>query len=221
MKFIEKLKTILKQETKFPTSTKHITKFAFEVGGVKYYEFDTIANLPYKRAMKFFSVYDELSMKCDAFYLNAHVKAVKTILTGGKKVGLEEMSKLLSLNAQLEERLTWVHSEDLVYKLASVVFFDANESPDDWEWQYALKKIEYWKQNESAASFFLHEPIVRLLPYLKDSQLTSPNYSDTQKKIDKAQLEKLLQVLSGVQKISLPNYTERLFSEEMKQSSPK
>jgi hypothetical protein len=216
MRFIDKIKYNLFGYSKF-TATKHVTKYAFTVGGVDYKEFDTIANLPYKRALKFFSVYDELSMKCDAFYLDAHVKAVEKVLTTGK-VGLKELSSVLTLNNQLKERLTWVHSEDLVYKLASVVFFDNSENPDDWEWSYAAKKIEHWKKHESALAFFLHEPIVRLLPYLNDSATSSLSYTEIQKELDKAQLEKVLTILSGQQKKDLPNFTERLFSEEMKVS---
>lgn len=215
MKILDKIKYNLFGFSKF-SQTKHVTKYAFSVGGVDYKEFDTIANIPYKRALKFFSIYDELSMKTDAFYLHAHVKAVDKLLSG--KVGLKEISAILTLNNQLKERLTWVHSEDLVYKLASVVFFDNSENPDDWEWSYASKKIEHWKKHESALAFFLHEPIVRLLPYLKDLDTISQNYTGTQREIDKAQLEKVLEILSGKQKNYLPTFTERLFSEEMKAS---
>lgn len=214
MKILDKLKYNLFGYSKF-TQTKHVTKYAFTVGGIDYKEFDTLANLPYKRALKFFSVYDELSMKTDAFYLDAHVKAIEKILTTGK-VGLKELSNVLTLNNQLKERLTWVHSEDLVYKLASVVFFDNSENPDDWEWSYAAKKIEHWKKHESALAFFLHEPIQRLLPYLNDSATTSLSYTEIQKELDKAQLEKVLEVLSDKRKIDSLSYTERYFSEEMK-----
>jgi hypothetical protein len=215
MKIWDKIKYNLFGFSKFK-STKHVTKYAFTVGGIDYKEFDALANLPYKRAMKFFSVYDELSMKCDAYYLDAHVKAVEKLLSG--KVGLKEMSSILQLNNQLKERLTWVHSEDLVYKLASVVFFDNSENPDDWEWGYAAKKIEHWKKHESALAFFLHEPITRLLPYLKDSNTISQSYTGIQKELDKAQLEKVLEVLWDKPKKDLPTFINRLFSEEMKAS---
>jgi len=206
----------LKGETKFPTATKHIVKEAFEVGGVKYFEFDTTANLPYKRGLKFLSVYDELSMKCDRYYLQKHCEAIDKILSG--TVSVKEYSQILMLNNQMKERLTWVYQEDLVYKIASVVFFDANENPDDWEWEYALKKIEHWKKHEGVGTFFLHEPMQRLVPFLNASAVSVENYSQVQVAQDTTQLENLLQILSDVQKINLPTFTERIFSEEMKQS---
>jgi hypothetical protein len=213
-----KFKNPFKRESKFPTATKHITKYAFTVDGVDYFEFDQVANLPYKRGLKFLSVYNELDMKCDRFYLNAYCDAIESQFNK-PKLGFNELANIRTMTAQLKERLTWIYQEDLIYKLCSVVFFDANENPDDWEWGYALKKIEHWKKHESAAAFFLHEPIQRLIPYLKDLGLNSLSYSSTQKELDKQQLENLFRNLSGSQKKDLPSYTERYFSEEMKQNS--
>lgn len=219
MKLVQLLKTIWKQETKFPTATKHITKFAFEVGGVKYYEFDTsIGHLPYKRGLKFSAVYNELDMKVDKFYLSKHVEAMEKILNGGKRIGFEELVKIDTLNKQIKERMTWVHQEDLMYKIASVVFFDVNENPNDWEWGYALKKIEHWKKHSPVGDFFLCEPIQRLIPFLNTANISLESYFHTQKEIDKAQLENLLLIASENQNKTLPTYTQRYFSEEMKAS---
>lgn len=206
------------RQNKFPHVTKHIVKEAFEVGGVKYFEFDTTANLPWKRGLKFLSVYNELDMKCDRFFLNAHCDAIEAQFNK-PKFGANEMLQIKILNQQLKDRLTWIYQEDLVYKIASVVFFDANENPDDWEWGYALKKIDHWKKHEDVATFFLHEPIQRLMPFLGVSKQTMQQYSQTQQELDKQMLEKILENLSGTQKKNLPNYTERFFSEEMKRSS--
>lgn len=215
-----KLRNLFKRKPKFPTVTKHITKFAFEVGGVKYFEFDTAANIPAMRGLKFLSVYNELDMKCDRFYLNSYADAVLSQFTK-PKLGFQEMANIQVWTAQLKERLTWVYHEDLIYKLCSVYFFDENENPNDWEWEYALKKIEHWKKHESVLAFFLHEPIVRLIPYLKDLGPNSLSYSEAQKGLDKAQLENLLANLSGSRKKDLPTYTERYFAEEKNRSSAK
>ena len=201
--------------------SKHIIKSAFVCGGTEYFEFDNTSNLPWKRGLKFLSIYNELDMKCDRFYLENHVKAIENILTNGdgKKIGLSEMMKVKQLNDQLKERLQMIYHEDLVYKVASVVFFDANENPDDWEWQYALKKIEHWKKHEDVAAFFLHEPIRRLIPFLNDSEFNTLAYSEVQKEADRLQLANILESLSLSPNSGLPNYTARYFSEEMKQSS--
>ncbi len=199
--------------------TKHIIKPAFTTGGIEYFEFDTTANLPFKRGLKFLSIYNELDMRCDRHYLTKHVEAIETPLTGGKKVGLDEIIKIRQLNAQMKERLQWVYHEDLVYKLASVVFFDANENPDDWEWKYAAEKIERWKKAEDVNTFFLHEPIQRLIPFLKDSNLNFHDYSAMGKQIDQVMLDNIYTMLSTKASASSLTYTERYFSAEMKANS--
>lgn len=201
----------------FPQS-KHVIKEAFDVGGVQYYEFDTLANLPFKRGLKFFSVFNELDMRCDRFYLEKHVEAMKNILNG-KSIGLKQLSSLLALNNQMEERLKYIYDEDLVYKVASVVFFDAHENPDDWEWKYAMKKIEHWKKHEGVGDFFLHEPIQRLMPFLNAPGMSLEHYSEVVKELDKAQLANIYTNLSEEQKESFAQHTQRYFWREMKQGS--
>lgn len=199
----------------FPHS-KHVIKKAFTINGVDYYEFDTLVNLPFKRGMKFLSIYNELEMRCDRFYLEKHVEAVENILTGGKKVGLDEITRVRQLNLQMKERLEMVVQEDLVYKIASVVFFDENENPDDWEWQYAMKKIERWKKAEGAADFFLREPIHRLIPFLKGGKESSQIYLELAKKVDEKHLAFLFTNLSGKPKPPSATSMQRYFSREMK-----
>ena len=207
-----------KQQNPFPQS-KHIIKPAFEVGGVQYYEFDTIANLPWKRGLKFLSVYNELDMKCDRFYLTKHTEAVENLLTGGKKVGFDELVKINQLNKQLKERLQLIYQEDLVYKVASVVFFDAKENPDDWEWKYALEKIEHWKKHEGVQDFFLHEPIQRLIPFLNVSEMSLEGYSQIASELDRVALENIYTNLSESQKPTFDNSMHRYFYQEMKPAS--
>ena len=200
--------------------TQHIIKPAFTAGGIQYYEFDTTANLPFKRGLKFLSIYNEMDMRCDRHYLTQHVAAIEAALTGGKKVGLDELIKIRQLNNQMKERLQWVYHEDLVYKLASVVFFDANENPDDWEWKYAAEKIERWKKAEDVNTFFLHEPIQRLIPFLKDSNLNFHDYSAMAKQLDQLMLDNIYAMLSAKASASSLTFTERYFSAETKANSP-
>lgn len=197
----------------FP-KTKHVIKPAFESGGIQYFEFDTTANLPWKRGLKFISIYQELEMKCDKFYLEKHCEAMDALFSK-KQIGLDEIIQMRNYNAVLKERLKWVYNEDLIYKVCSVVFFDANENPDDWEWKYAAEKIERWKK-EGVNSFFLHEPIQRLIPFLSSSNFNFESYSEAQHSLDKAQLENIYMNLSESLKESSYNYTSRYFSQEMK-----
>lgn len=203
----------------FPNS-QHIIKEAFEVGGIKYYEFDTTANLPWKRGLKFLSIYNELDMRCDRFYLEKHGEAVDNIFKA-PKLGFEEMMKLRTLENMLKERLQMVFHEDLVYKVASVVFFDENENPNDWEWKYALEKIKHWKKHQGVHDFFLHEPIQRLIPFLSSAGSNLEAYSKVARRVDEGHLAKVYEMLLPNQRTTFDEPMQRYFWTEMNQDSAK
>jgi cell shape-determining protein MreC len=65
-----------------------------------------------------------------------------------------DLFELMKLNNQLSERLEFIYDTDLVYKLASVVYFDEKENPEDYDWTYNQKKIDKWKKDKSINDFF-------------------------------------------------------------------
>ena len=135
----------------FPNS-KHVIKPAFKSGNIWYYEFDDVFNLPYQRGLQAIHAYEELRMKCDREYLLQHTELIDELLS--KTITLDEISRIKAANNQLKERLNWIVIPDQAYKLASIVFFDANEDPINYDFKYAEEKIERWKQNEDVSSFF-------------------------------------------------------------------
>lgn len=217
---MNKLLRIFKRENQNPfPQSKQVVELAFTVGGVDYYQHTDVANMPYKRALKCLSVYNELSMKCDRNYLTAHVEAMENIMNKGGS-SLNILFEIKQLNNQLKERLLWIYDEDLIYKLAAVRFFDKNENPEDFDWKYAEKKIKSWKQNEAAASFFLRAPIKRLIPFLNEQELNLESYSEVQKAQDKMHRENLSMNLSESRSEELLNSTGNLFWEETQRQKP-
>ena len=103
-------------------------------------------------------------MKCDREYLLQHTELIDELLS--KTITLDEISRIKAANNQLKERLNWIVIPDQAYKLASIVFFDANEDPINYDFKYAEEKIERWKQNEDVSSFFLHQRVSKLMPFL-------------------------------------------------------
>lgn len=176
-----------------------IIKTAFIVGGREYLEIDNVYNLPTHRGQQAAHVYEELKMKCDVEFLKAHVTACDNLFKG-KKIALEEINKLKQLNDQLKERLYHIIDTDLVYKLASVVFFDKTESPFKYDPLYARKKIEFWKKHSTVDAFFLQEPLVRLAPFLKLQEVNFQTYSDTIRKFNQVQWDVVFQILSEKQR---------------------
>lgn len=162
-----------KEKAVFPNQ-KHIIEFAFEIGGVKYYQFSDVFNLPYERGLMALAVYEEVRMKCTREYLEMHVAACRKLLHNAKI----DIFKLNALNEQMADRLNMVFDTDLLYKLASVVFFDKKENPAIYEPDYCGKKIAFWREHKDVAAFFLQKPLMELIPFLKDVDFDLQSYSE-------------------------------------------
>ena len=215
MKALHKLRQWWRgNQNPFPNSTQ-VIELAFEIGGIAYYRHVDEANMPYKRALKALSVYNELNMRCDRYYLTRHTEAIEQILSA-QKFSVNQLLELKKLNNQLSERLNWVYDEDLVYKLAAVRYFDANENPEDFDWKYALKKIERWKKEEEVGRFFLRAPIASLIPFLKDAAMNFAEYSAVQQQVKKVYLENICMNLSANLNETCSTATAPLFWEEMR-----
>ncbi|MDR0737831.1 MAG: hypothetical protein LBF39_02030 [Prevotellaceae bacterium] len=169
----------------FPAS-RHIIEYAFTVAGVDYYRHNDVFNLPFERGFMALAAYEECRMGVNREYLEAHTARVKEILTSSK-VDIFEVHKL---NEQLKERMLFVTDADLLYKLASVVFFDKHENPALYEPDYNRCKIEFWKKHKGVADFFLQKPLKELIPFL--------NISEADLKASLEVAEKIREMHSGV-----------------------
>lgn len=195
-----------------------ICKVAFTCGGEEYLEVADIYSLPYQRGFAAVRVYEEMKMKCDYDYLKAHVQAVDNLFKG-KKIGFEEITQMKKLNDQIKERLFQIIDTDIIYKLASVVFFDKNESPLDYDFAYAQKKIAHWKKHASVTDFFLQEPLTRLIPFLKAPDLNLESYLEVIKKVNAVHWKEVWAVLSENQRKALSGsydyYVKETFQESV------
>lgn len=162
------------RRNKFP-KMDYVTKEAFTLKGRIFFEMDDLFNLPYERGVICLRYYNEFEQRVTREYLVEHVKAVSEILTfqPGKSV---DLVRLAVLNRNLGDRLNWIMDEDLAYKLASVVYFDANENPATYDTKYNQEKIAFWKKEASAQEFFFTEPLIKLIPFLKDLEVNLETY---------------------------------------------
>lgn len=188
------LKKIFKRKPKFKLQNDHIIKEAFTCGGVTYFQFDDIFNVPFERALTALDFYEELRMRTSRDLLLLHIVAVDDALNKG------ELTTVAKLNQQLKERLEWIIEPDLLYKLASVVFFDKNESPYIYDYKYGQEKIKNWKKESNVNAFFLQMPLIKLVPFLQDCEIDFQAYSIMVKKITKAHLENISTNLSSEKK---------------------
>jgi hypothetical protein len=215
MNLLTKLKLRLKSAPK----SNHTIIPAFTIGGVEYFQFDDAFNLPYLRGLTTITYFREMQMNCDRDLLLAHCDAKETIskklmeafsIQAGK-MNLTKIFDLqkesIALDMQLKERVTMITDPDLIYKLASIVFFDKNESPYNYEHSYNLKKIEFWKKHKTMHDFFLSMPVQKLVPFLKtlpqdmSSSSMEMEAMETAKKITIANWEHLSSHLSQEQRM--------------------
>lgn len=185
----------------FPDS-KHIIIYAFTIGNRHYFRFDDPLNTPYDRALKCLVYYKELDMNCDRAFLKAHTEAIDNILKKGKFT-IDDLLTIKTLNEQLKQRLELPKEPDLMYKLASVVYFDQFENPVVYEFKYGEAKINSWKKNTSLNDFFLSKPLLELIPYLQYAGENLQQFSQMAEKASQQHLDNLLPLLSDVQKMTL------------------
>lgn len=146
----------------FPDA-KHVIEYAFSVGEKHYFKYADHLHIPYERALSCLVYYREIDMNIGRDFLQEHLLAIRKILRSNQI----DVFRINSLNEQLIQRLELPKDPELLYKLASVVFFDQHEKPEVYEYEYARKKIAYWKEAVSMKAFFSQKPLRDLIPYLE------------------------------------------------------
>lgn len=171
---------------------KYRIEYAFTCAGTKYYRFADISNLPYERGLQALMVYKEITMQCDRTYLQDHVKAMEKLLTS-KSI---DIYKIKTLNDFMKQRLSLPTDVDLLYKLASVCFFDESENPATYEPEYAEKKIAKWRKDKEVTDFFSQTPLLELMPFLRKVSVDLGAYMPLNNQINQTMQEALRMILS-------------------------
>ena len=94
------------------------------------------------------------------------------------------------------ERTVRVISKNVIFNCASVVFITKDEDPLHYDFAFNQRKIEAWKK-DADASFFLSEPLGRLIPFLRQSGESSLIYLNAVEEI-----EKLVQSAAALQTLA-------------------
>ena len=164
---------------------KYRIEYAFTCGGTKYYRFADIANLPYERGMVAMLAYSEMQMRCSRDFLVRYADTIDKLLHEQKI----DIFKIQQLNEILKQRLTLGAEIDLMYKLASVVFFDKTENPAVYEPAYAEKKIAKWRKDKGVHDFFTQMPLLELMGSSMNVNTDLDTYSQMLEEINKIHSE--------------------------------
>lgn len=173
-------------------------EYAFSVNGVDYWRFSDSFNIPPVRGLKAVTFFEEARMRCSAEYLQKHTETINELLTQPKI----DIFKIKTLNDQLRERISWKMPElELLYKVASVVFFDKTENPANYDFTYNQKKIDSWKKHgKEGIDFFLSMPLQILMPFLSEQPENLQIYSQVVEELNKMDLENLFTISETIAK---------------------
>ena len=159
---------------------KYRIEYAFTCGGTKYYRFADITNLPYERGLMALVAYNEVEMRCSREFLVKYQGAVDKLLHEQRI----DIFKIQQLNEILKQRLQLPTDVDLLYKLASICFFDKSENPAVYEPAYAEKNIAKWRKDKGVRDFFMQTPLLELMPFLGSVDTDLDTFSALQAEID-------------------------------------
>jgi hypothetical protein len=170
---------------------------AFTHNKKEYYQFENPFEITTGRGLFAMTVYEEFRMRCDREYLIDHCKAVDTLLKK-KEIGVQDILMLLQIHQNLKERLDLAPFPDHIYKLASVMFFEKNESPYNYDFAFNQKKIAEWRADPDMLPFLVKVPLGKLMPYTKSHEKSLPIYFRYMEEVAKISREKAQQVISSV-----------------------
>lgn len=160
------IRSFVKPQFQFDLRPEHRVIPAFVCDGVQYYRFDQAISIPYDRAVWAHAFFTEFDSRVDRQYLLDWLDAMD-LTVNAKRVRLSDIALLLR---DLKDRTMLALDMDLVYKIASVEFFDANESPYSYDAEYNRQKIERWKKKGQLGPMFSGTAIGELISCLGQSE---------------------------------------------------
>lgn len=171
---------------------KYKVEPAFELQGVKYFQFSNQDEVPTGRQFAALAIYNEMDMRCDRQFLLDFTAAMDVILNDPKKINIGIIAQL---NYNLKDRLGLMVAPDFIFKLASVVFFDESESPYSYDYDYNQTKIKKWKADGDTLDFFLQTPLINLVPFLKSQENVSSIFSQMAEKVGEIHQNLITEIL--------------------------
>ena len=161
-------------------------EFVFRCGDRNYFRFSTEVNIPFQRAIAARDILTEELWQINPDQLKAWVKGLINVITDEKKKGDKKIYEIGVLAHRLQEQLEMSYSLVRQMKLASVLYFDEQENPLDYQYPYNSEKIKYWMANNDVPGFFLRLPEYLLMPSGKELAENFPTYlqAETMQKLN-------------------------------------
>lgn len=146
----------------------HVIVPAFISNGVQYYQLKDYFNTFSFRGLTALDVYEEWNMRITSETLDEFIEKLEKTINDPKTIKISEIVMLISM---LKERKKFIiPNSEIIYKFASVAFFDKNESPYSYDPDYNKEKIKRWKEAADINDFFIVMQLKDMLPLPKLSE---------------------------------------------------
>jgi hypothetical protein len=151
-------------------------EFAFESGGVSYFKFSAEVNVPFQRAVAARDIFTEELWQINPDYLKGWNNGLINLLMDKKKKDEKKLYEIGVLASRLKEQMDLSVSFIRQIKLATVLYFDEQENPLDYQYPYNKTKMEHWMKHNDVPAFFLKLPEYAYLPSLTEYSMNFPTY---------------------------------------------
>lgn len=151
-------------------------EFAFTSGGVNYFKFSAEVNVPFQRAVAARDIFTEELWQINPDYLRGWNNGLINLLIDKKKKDDKKLYEIGVLASRLKEQMDMSVSFLRQLKLATVLYFDEQENPLDYQYPYNKQKLEHWMKHNDVEGFFLNLPEYAYLPSLTEYSQNFPTY---------------------------------------------
>jgi hypothetical protein len=151
-------------------------EFAFTSGGVNYFKFSAEVNVPFQRAVAARDIFTEELWQINPDYLRGWNNGLINLLMDKKKKDDKKLYEIGVLASRLKEQMEMSVSFLRQLKLATVLYFDEQENPLDYQYPYNKQKLDHWMKHNDVQGFFLNLPEYAYLPSLTEYSQNFPTY---------------------------------------------
>lgn len=142
--------------------------------GYSYYRMVNEQRIPALRAMAAKDVWQELEHRIPRQVLEGYFQSIMDLTNKG------QLAQIAVLTEAMQERSSYITHVGLLYKLATVLYFDQTENPLDYDPVYAYEKMKRWQESRSVDAFFLETPMIEFLPFSDLSSIDLNAYTKAQ-----------------------------------------
>lgn len=129
-------------------------EYAFTSGGVNYFKFVAEVNVPFQRAIAAKDIFTEELWQISPDFLRGWNNGLINLLMDKKKKDDKKLYEIGVLASRLKEQMDMSMSLVRQLKLATVVYFDEQENPLDYQYPYNKQKLNHWMKHNDVQGFF-------------------------------------------------------------------